>query len=169
MMESSFFSGSENLYKYLVSIGLLLIVLTVYYPLKEKQELEIKVIQLEIGVKTLNHSIVENQKNAKLLQLFISKNGKTNESLEKLNNIERLNNENHINQLQTESKFSEILVRQKYINLYNILFWIFFPIGILLTLFGFIKWNIVKKYDDNIMKLESEKLEIEVKNLRSGQ
>ena len=39
-METSFLSGSENLYKYLVSVGLLLMVMTVFYPLKEKQEIE---------------------------------------------------------------------------------------------------------------------------------
>ena len=46
-METSFLSGSENLYKYLVSVGILLIVLTVFYPLKEKQNIEIKTIGLE--------------------------------------------------------------------------------------------------------------------------
>lgn len=46
-METSFFSGSENLYKYLVTVGTLIIVLTVYYPLKEKQELEVLSIKIE--------------------------------------------------------------------------------------------------------------------------
>lgn len=165
-METSFFSGSENLYKYLVTMGLLLIVLTVYYPLKEKQELEIKAITLENEVKTLNHTIQENQKNVKQLQQFIKKNGKTHEATEQLNEIEKLNNQNHINQIQTESKYFEIQVRKRYIRLYNIMFWVFFPVGILLTIFGFIKWKSAKKFDDNILKLENEKLEIEVDRLR---
>ena len=52
-METSFLSGSENLYKYLVSIGLLLIVLTVFYPLKEKQDLEVSRITAANYLNTL--------------------------------------------------------------------------------------------------------------------
>ena len=54
-METSFLSGSENLYKYLVSIGLLLIVLTVFYPLKEKQDLEVSRISIEKEALILNY------------------------------------------------------------------------------------------------------------------
>ncbi len=61
-METSFFSGSENLYKYLVTIGLLLIVLTVIYPLKEKQDLEILKITLEKDAKALSYKIKETSK-----------------------------------------------------------------------------------------------------------
>jgi hypothetical protein len=46
------------------------------------------------------------------------------------------------------------------------MFWIFFPIGIVLVIFGFIKWKHVKSYDDNKLKLENEKLEIELKKLK---
>ncbi len=42
----------------MVTMGLLLMVLTVYYPLKEKQELEIITVNLRNDVKTLNLSII---------------------------------------------------------------------------------------------------------------
>lgn len=56
-MENNFFSGSENLYKYLVTIGILMLVLTIYYPLKEKQELEILKINLKSELRVLNLEI----------------------------------------------------------------------------------------------------------------
>jgi hypothetical protein len=77
-----------------------------------------------------------------------------------------LNNENYKNQIQTEIKYSEIKVRSHYIRLYNTMFWIFFPLGLFITFFGFIKWKSSKKHEDNILRLENEKLEIEVRKLR---
>lgn len=165
-METSFFSGSENLYKYLVTMGLLLMVLTVYYPLKEKQELEIVKIQLENDVKSLNYKIKENAKSVNNLRVSISKGGTTIENKELLQAIDKLNNDNHLSQIESEKKFAETTIRAKYIKLYNVLFWLFFPIGIFLTVFGFIKWKNSKKFDDNILKLENEKLEIEVERLK---
>ncbi|MCB0537618.1 MAG: hypothetical protein KDE33_08830 [Bacteroidetes bacterium] len=161
-METSFFSGSENLYKYLVTMGILLIVLTVYYPLKEKQQLEIIRIQLENEVSSLNFKINENAKNLKSLK----KDGVSNDKNDLLKEIEALNVENNINQIAAENKYAEILIRRKYITLYKIIFWIFFPIGIFLTTFGFVKWKNAKKDEDKRLKLENEKLEIEVEKLR---
>ncbi|MCX6232924.1 MAG: hypothetical protein NTZ33_15450 [Bacteroidetes bacterium] len=165
-METSYFSDSENLYKYFVSIGILLIVLTVYYPLKEKQELEIIKIQLENDVKILNYKINENSKNVKSLQFSIARNGTTKDGKELLKVLSELNNTNHFNQIESEKKFFEIIIRTKNIKLYNIMFWLFFPIGICLTIYGFLKWGKAKKYDDNILKLENEKLELEVNKMR---
>ena len=165
-MESSFFSGSENLYKYLVTIGLLLIVMTVYYPLKEKQDLEILTIKIENDLKTLNYKIQENSKNVVVLRKIIAKDGNSPETNSMLGELDKLNQENNLNQLEAERKYSEIKTRRRYITIYNWMFWIFFPIGILLTVFGFIKWKKAKMYDDNILKLENEKLELEVKKLR---
>ena len=151
----------------MLTMSISLIVLAVYYPLKEMQELEIKAIELEIEAKALNRSIVENKKNVIRLQEYISKNGKSDKSNSRLSEIKKLNSENYISQLQTERKHSEIQVRKRYVKYYNIIFWIFFPIGVLLTIFGFTKWNSTKKYDDNILKLQNEKLEIEVDRLQS--
>lgn len=161
-MESIFFSGSENLYKYLVGIGLILMVSTVYYPLKEQQELEIKTIELENQLKIQNYSIEKNQKNLNKLHQLIKKNGKSDKSNKELMEIDVLNDQNYLNQLKSESKYSEIQVRKSYIWIYKIIFWVFFPLGVIVTIFGFFKWKKVKKIDDNILKLQNEKLEIEV-------
>lgn len=165
-METSFFSGSENLYKYLVTIGLLLIVMTVYYPLKEKQELEILTVKLETELKTLNYKIQENSKNVITLKKIIAKDGNSQETNNILKGLDKLNQENNLNQIETENKYCEIKTRRRYITLYSWMFWLFFPIGILLSVFGFIKWKNAKKYDDNILKLENEKLQLEVEKLR---
>lgn len=156
---SNFFAGSENLYKYLVSIGMLLIILTVYYPLKEKQELEILKIKLEKDVQILNFNIKENQINILNLQDRVKQN---NADIKSLNVIEKINHDNHINHIECKQKYSEIAARQSYIKLYNILFWIFLPTGVIITLFGFIRWYIVKRIDDKMAELNYRKLQSEV-------
>lgn len=162
---SNFFAGSENLYKYLVSIGMLLIVLTVYYPLKEKQELEILKIKLEEDVQILNFRIKENQINILNLQDRVEQN---NTDIESLNAIEKINHDNHINHIECKQKYSEIIARQSYIKLYNMLFWIFLPTGVIITLFGFIRWYRVKRIDDKMAKLNYKKLQFEVNLLEQN-
>ena len=162
---SNFFAGSENLYKYLVSIGMLLIVLTVYYPLKEKQELEILKIKLEEDVQILNFRIKENQINILNLQDRVEQN---NTDIESLNAIEKINHDNHINHIECKQKYSEIIARQSYIKLYNMLFWIFLPTGVIITLFGFIRWYRVKRIDDKMVKLNYRKLQFEVNLLEQN-
>lgn len=165
---SNFFAGSENLYKYLVSIGMLLIVLTVYYPLKEKQELEILKIKLEEDVQVLNFKIKENQTNVLNLQVKIGQNSPDIQKLESLNVIDKINYDNHINHIECKQKYLEIKARQNYIKLYNILFWVFLPTGVIITLFGFIRWYIVKRVDDEMTKLNFRKLQLEVEQLKQS-
>lgn len=152
----------------MVTMGLLLMVLTVYYPLKEKQELEIITVNLRNDVKTLNLSIIQNKNDVELIKGLLDKQGHSKENNSRLIEIEKLNKQNQVNQLQTESKYSELIIRKKYISIYNYMFIIFFPLGILLTIYGFVKWKKSKKYDDNILKLENEKLEIEVEKLKNN-
>lgn len=167
-METSFFSGSENLYKYLVTIGTLLIVLTVYYPLKEKQELEILTIKIKNELLIINCKLEDNKKE---LENFKKTNNDKSISIDNKRKaflkIKEIDAKNRINQLSIENKNEELICRKSYINIYNIVFWIFFPIGIFLIIFGFIKWNKVKKLDDDILELEKNKLELEVENLRN--
>lgn len=166
-METSFFSGSENLYKYLVTIGLLLIVLTVAYPLREKQELEILKTTLENEAKTLSYKISENNKNVTILNTLILKNGNTAENIKTISEIDKRNQENNISQIESEKKLTEIEIRSRYIRYYNWMFWIFFPIGIALAIFGFIKWKKAKKNDDTKQELELEKLKLELEKMKS--
>lgn len=159
-METSFLSGSENLYKYLVSVGILLIALTVFYPLKEKQNIEIKTIGLEKELSKLNLKIKDNYK--KVLEL---KKDTISIPKEKIEEIEKINLENHLNQIEVEKSNDEIKKRKKHISLYYKLFWIFFPLGIILTIYGFFKWLKSKKTDDEILKLEKRLKELEVEKL----
>ena len=162
-MENSFFSGSENLYKYLVTVGILLVVMTVYYPLKEKQELEILSIKIKNELSILNYKIENNKKVADK----ISANIKT-ATADDLLIVKKNHLENEINQISCENKYNELKARNSYTQIYGIIFWIFFPAGILLIVFGFIKWNLTKKLDDEILALEKKKLEIEIENLRQA-
>lgn len=162
-MENSFLGGSENLYKYLVTIGLLLIVGAIYYPLKEKQSLELLKIELGSEAQKLAIKVQKNQKFSEdLKRSKINVDYKENLQLSNL-----LHEQNQIDQLESEKKLAEMQNRSWYICVYNILFWIFFPIGILLCIYGFIKWNAVKKIDDEIKELELKKLKIELKRLET--
>ncbi|WP_269227297.1 hypothetical protein [Flavobacterium eburneipallidum] len=159
-MENSFFSGSENLYKYLVTVGILLIVMTVYYPLKEKQELEVLSIKIKNELSILNYKIESNKKEADKINSNLQTATDTDLLIVKKNHLE-----NEINQISCENKYNELISRNSYTKIYSIIFWIFFPVGIFLILFGFIKWNRTKKLDDEILTLEKKKLEIEIQKL----
>ena len=165
-METSFLSGSENLYKYLVSIGLLLIVLTVYYPLKEKQELEVSRISIEKEALILNYQMKETAKDVQNIKSDIKTLNDTELVESKLMNIDNLIKQRQISQFELEQKYEEINTRKNHIKLYNALFWVFFPIGVVIAIFGFYKWLKSKTVDDAILELEKEKLELEIDKLK---
>jgi hypothetical protein len=165
-MENSFFSGSENIYKYLVTIGILMIAMTVYYPLREKQNLEIEEIKLNCKIESLALKIQENKKNIKIIEFKKKKKiDIKNEFLE----IKKLHLENLISQIESKSSFELIKSKQKYINYYNIIFWIFFPFGTFSIVFGFINWLKSKRIDDEITSLEKTKLELEINKLKKSE
>lgn len=166
-METNFISGSENLYKYLVSIGLLLIVMTVFYPLKEKQDLEVSQINTEKDAVALNYKIKKTAERVENLRKNIKANVSKEDLDEKLTELDDLLNKNQIEQFELERKGQEIEIRKKHISLYNTLFWIFFPLGVILTIFGFIKWLKSKTLDDDVLGLEKKKLELEIEKLEN--
>ena len=158
-MESNFFSGSENLYKYLVSIGILMLVLTIYYPLKEKQSLEILKIELLSELKTIEYSVDENEKKAINLSNRVNKN-EINESQKTifLSEIKKAQNENELNKIKADAKVEEIETRNNYITYYNIIIWIFAPLGLFLVIYGFVNWRKSKINDDAKSQIEKELL-----------
>lgn len=163
-MENSFFSGSENLYKYLVSIGILMLVLTIYYPLKQKQDLEVLKLNLESDMKVLNLEINENKKKVEFLENAIL--DKTISLVEKKKNLDEIKlkqKENEINQVKSKAKIDEIASRTKYIKIYDRLFWIASIAGIILILFGFVRWISAKRNEDKKLKLETDLLELKYK------
>ena len=85
----------------------------------------------------------------------------------KLNDIDKLIKQSQISQFELEQKYEEINTRKKHISLYNVLFWIFFPIGVVITFFGFYKWLKSKTVDDGILELEKKKLELEIDKLET--
>ena len=163
-MENSFFSGSENLYKYLVSIGILMLVLTIYYPLKQKQDLEILKLNLESEMQVLNLEIKENKENLEDLETTLNeKTISLEEKRENLSEIKLKHKENEINQLKTKAKMDEISSRKKYIKIYDKLFWIASITGIILVVFGFLRWISAKRTEDKKLKLETDLLDLKYK------
>lgn len=159
-METNFLSGTENLYKYLVSVGMLLVVIALLYPLKEKQTIEIESIYLERDLAVLNHNIKENHTKVELI-----KKNKINADV--IVSIEKLNSENQISQIKAENKLIEITERRKQVALYMTIFSVFLPFGMYLIGFGFYKWYCSKKTDDEILNLEKEIKILEIKRLKN--
>ncbi|MFY7846922.1 hypothetical protein [Chryseobacterium gambrini] len=160
-METSFFSGSENLYKYLVSIGILMLVLTIYYPLKEKQSLEILKIELLKELKTIEYSVTKNENKAILLSKKVSKNEiDENQKSQYLQEIKTKQIENEINKIKADAKLEEIETRNNYIIYYNIIIWIFAPLGLFLVVYGFLNWRKSKKNDDEKATIEKDLLKL---------
>lgn len=162
-MESNFFSGSENLYKYLVSIGILMLVLTIYYPLKEKQDLEILKVSLESELKVLHFEIMENKKNLNELTKIIGKKDIDPSQKRKMFfEISEKQKSHEIKQINYDGKILELKSRSKYIDIYDRLFWIFIVAGSGLVIFGFYKWYRSKKVDDNKSEIEVEILKLKL-------
>lgn len=170
-MENNFFSGSENLYKYLVSIGILMLVLTIYYPLKEKQGLEILKIELISELKTLEHSVTENESKAITLNNKVKHNQiKDNEKTQYLTEIKKAQSDNELNKIKIDGKIQEINTRNYYINYYNFIIWTFTPLGLFLVFYGFLKWRKSKINDDEKSKIEKNILNLKYqKELRENE
>jgi regulator of replication initiation timing len=162
-MESNFFSGSENLYKYLVSVGALMMILSVYYPLNETQQLEIVKINLNSDVKSLDYDIKENQKKIDKFKKELSSAVILPEKKrELLDNIKVSHKANMLKQIKSEAKVEEIDKRETYISLYKWIFYICFPLGFIISAWGFWKWRKAKKDEDAKCMLERELLQIQV-------
>lgn len=168
-MESNFFSGSENLYKYLVSVGALMMILSVYYPLNERQQLEIVKINLNSDVKSLDYDIKENQKKIEKLKKELSNTAILPEKKrELLDHIKVSHKANMLKQIKSEAKVEEIDKREDYIGIYKWIFYICFPLGAIISAWGFWQWKKAKKDEDEKCRLERELLQIQVNNARNN-
>lgn len=160
-MDKNFFGGSENLYKYLVSIGILLVVLSIYYPLKQKQELEVLKISLHSELEILNFEIKENKERIENYKNVKKKDDNI------LQDIKKKHKENKINDIKTGNKIKEIENKENYITIYNRLFWCSIIVGIGLIIFGFCRWLKAKKIEDRKLELEKDILEEELRIKKS--
>lgn len=162
-MESSFFSGSENLYKYLVSIGILMLVLTIYYPLKEKQNLEILKAQLLSELKIIEYAVDQNEKEAIFLRNKVSrKNLNVGQKNAALNEIKKVQVDNELNKIKADAKIQEIEIRRNYIKYYNIIIWLFAPLGFFLIFYVFINWRKSRINEDLKSKIEKDLLDLKL-------
>ena len=139
-----------------------MVALTVYYPLKEKQELELQEIKLNSKIESLTLKIHENKKHIEIIE---NKKKKSLDVIDEFVEIKKMHLENLISQIESKNNFKIIESKQKYIKYYNIIFWIFFPLGIFFIGYGFVKWHKSKKIDDEKSALEKTKLELEIKKL----
>ncbi len=141
----------------------------IFYPLKEKQNIEIERINTENDAITLNYEIKETAKKVEELKTTVNSSHNGDSLHTKLKELEDLIYKNQISQFSLERRNQEIITRKKHIKLYNTLFWVFFPIGILISIFGFTKWLKSKTIDDEILSLEKKKLELEINKLLGGE
>jgi len=162
-MESNFFSGSENLYKYLVSIGLLMVVLSIYYPLNEKQTLQISSSKIRAELKAMSYEIDENQKNVDKIEKRLKIENLTEyQRAQLIEDARKLTNKIMLKQFTLNGKIEEVEVRESFVSYYKWIMFVSIPIGIFLMIWGFGRWKIARKNEDEICVLEKKLLELQI-------
>jgi len=148
---TNLFSGSDNLFKYLFLGGFGMIILSLFYPLQKKQELEIERITYEkevdlfqIEINTLNKNIDNFEKMILQSSSKVKTNRIANDSLK--NSIKILANTLDIKMVLLKYNKSKIDIFEKQYKTYNRYSLGLLIFGILLMVFGGIKWfNLIPK------------------------
>lgn len=162
-MESNFFSGSENLYKYLVSIGLLMVVFSIYYPQNERQILLISTVNIRAEQKAMAYEIDINQKYVNQIKDQLKDKKIDSLSHKKLLAQAREATDRIMyKQLKLDGKVAEVEVRESYITFYKWVVIFAIPVGLFLMFWGFFKWRIARKNEDSICELEKTLLELQI-------
>ncbi|WP_395061341.1 hypothetical protein, partial [Flavobacterium sp.] len=99
-MDFASFLNTDNLYKFLFSGGILMIVFSLFYPIEKKQLLELEINNFNKQTELLNNDI--NLLNVEVNQLKST-------SKETLNTLEKLQKtKNDVNQIQVSKEISKI-------------------------------------------------------------
>ena len=164
-MEPNFFlSGSDNFFKYLFTVGAVMIVISILYPLQKSQEIEMQRTDLVKESELLNNEIRllnnEYQKNAKeyadvsatldsLVSIFDDKvlvneqflklRKRGNEIIQKLNDRER---ELEIKNIIVKNEKLKIDLLEEHSESYKNYYLFIKGIGIFFLIIGFVGWSL---------------------------
>lgn len=78
---SNILSGSDNLWKYLFTVGILLIFISIYYPLQKSEEINLEIIELNTDSQILNKKIEYLEKEVSELKYSLKKSNFVIDSL----------------------------------------------------------------------------------------
>lgn len=174
-------SSAENLYKFLFINGTILVILSMFYPLQQKNEIKVQTIDFNKNVDLVNYEIgsqtktIEKFKSKSKMTLFfldsISKNRTENTSeiiikrkkeynseLDSINGIQKNIDLNLIRLNAEKTKIIELEKQAKIYSYYSIFFLI---IGGVFFIIGIIGWSNATKILDKIKKQELKKIEKE--------
>ena len=174
-------SSAENLYKFLFINGTILVILSMFYPLQQKNEIKIKTIDFNKSVEVLNYKIT-NQKNdvqnfqekskeivALLDSISTNRNEQTDKIIERkkvqynkeLDSIKSIQREIQLNNIKLSSEKEKILELKKQAKTYSNYSIFFLIIGGIFFIIGIIGWTNATKVLDKIKKQELKKIEQE--------
>jgi len=177
---SSLFSwNTDNLFKFLFINGIILVVLSLFYPLQKKQELELEKIKYDQKVDLINLKIskLKNEievfnKNSKVIELKINTLSKQTKSLKFENEIKILKNKFNstfeslskskdkldIEQLNIKSDKSKIEILVKHAEEYRQYSSWFFRAGLISFFIGLIGWIWMTYVNESFKKEELKKI-----------
>ena len=177
-------SSAENLYKFLFINGTILVILSMFYPLQQKNEIKIKTIEYNKNVEILNFKI-SNQKStvlnfrrkSKNILFFLdsisnNRNKETNLIIEKkkieynkeLDSIKSIQKQIKLNDIKLNSEKNKITELKNQAETYSNYSTFFFIIGSIFFVIGIIGWSKATQVLDKIKKQELKKIELENQN-----
>ena len=176
-------SSAENLYKFLFINGTILVILSMFYPLQQKNEIKIKTIEYNKNVEILNYKIsnqkntvqdfnlkskrtlayldsISKNRNEKSSLIIAQKKSEYNKELDSINSIQYQIKLNNIKLNSEKEKILELQGQAKTYSNYSIFFLI---IGGVFFIIGIIGWSKATNVLDKIKKQELKKIELENK------
>lgn len=183
---SNILSGSDNLWKYLFTVGILLIFISIYYPLQKSEEINLEIIELNTDSQILNKKIEYLEKEVSELKYSLKKSNFVIDSLslknweteinkiqgeliDNINVAKERTKELQLEIIKNQGKENYINELQKQSNFYKGFFRIGIIIGFIMVIIGLYKWTIASFVSDQLrlQKLnpeEKEKLFLIIKN-----
>ena len=158
---SGILSESDNLWKYLFTVGVLLIAISILYPLKQSETIDLRIIDLYTDSKSLDLKIKHLKEDTESYNSYLNIATKELDSLKSIQNqakvLTRIGNiesematdrkiiKNKIRDLQllvieNQGKEDYIVELKKHSSNYKKFFYLGFILGIILLIWGLYKW-----------------------------
>lgn len=163
-MDTSFLSGPENLHKYKVSIGLIGIVLSLYYLNQKTEELEIERIEIQKEESILLHQTKLLESKIEDLEDQINSSDTTGLIEIKTEFSEDLY-QAEVNSIILQANRDKLATKEAHLRFYQWAKWISLAIGSFLLGNGFSGWTRKTNNDDDISDETLRKLKNENKLL----
>jgi len=175
---ANLFGNTDNLFKFLFSGGILLVVLSIIYPLQKKQEVELEINAHNEKTKLLNNEIKCLDKDVKsfrketdicFIQLDSLKKLRNNSNYKIISNqIAKVKDDYNRNFITLKDKENELLIKKinlefdksrikilnKHLNLYKRYSSWLLTVGILLSIIGLFFWSISTHRSEKLKKRE---------------